>query len=106
MTNAKLHDQWIAYKKSNSVIIEAEIVGHDTASVLGQIDSIKTIWFHELDSFGQLREKGFIYEAKFSKSYGWTKTIDLRSIERGIYFYKVFSASTIIQTGKLTLIPY
>jgi len=73
-TRANLDDNWIAYKKGDSILIKAEIVTCDTAVVLGLVDSIKTIQFQVFDSIGERLDHPYNNTTvEISKNFGLVK---------------------------------
>lgn len=74
-TRAKLNENWIVYKKGDSILIKAEVIAYDTAVVLGLVDSVKTIQFQVFDSIGaKLNHPYNNATLEISKSFGWVKS--------------------------------
>jgi hypothetical protein len=79
-TKVKFGESWIVYQKNDSISVIAEVVVFDTASVLGQLDSVKTIQFHVLNSSGEKMDHRLNnLEVSISQNFGWTKTINFNS---------------------------
>jgi len=76
-THAKLGEKWQVFRERNLVSVFAEVTSLDTASVLGQLDSVKVIHFHVFDSTGtKLNHRLNEMEVSISKNYGWVSTLN------------------------------
>ena len=76
-TRAELHDKWIAFILTDSIIIEAMVINHDTMSFLGLIDSVKTVSFQVYDkSMSPLDYEINRMNLQISKNYGFIKTFN------------------------------
>jgi hypothetical protein len=99
-TLAKLNDNWIAYKKRDSILITAEVVAYDTAIVLGLVDSVKTILFQVFDSLGEkLNHPYNDVTVKISKNFGWVISPNFNQFpnwQSEIQFLSQFNSYTLV----------
>lgn len=73
-TKAELNEKWIAFQVQD-IIIEAEIIKHDTLHFLGLIDSVKTIGFTAYnEKMNLLDNKINNIQVAISQNYGFVKT--------------------------------
>jgi hypothetical protein len=74
-TDAVLNENWVAFSINDTVSVAAKVILHDTATVLGQLDSVKTI---QLTVYNILTSKVVSNKLliAISKNYGFTKTFD------------------------------
>lgn len=76
-TQAILKEKWIAFHSKDSITFKAEVVAVDLKTVLGQLDSVKTIQFQGLDSHGNVVDP--LLNAKqinISKNYGLVTSLN------------------------------
>jgi hypothetical protein len=79
-THAKPGETWLVYHKNDSISISGEVVVFDTASVLGHLDTVKTIRFQVLDFSGEKRDNRLNnMEVSISQNFGWIKAINFNS---------------------------
>lgn len=75
--DAVLNESWTAYKDKNSLSVLATVVGYDTMSVIGFLDSVKTIEFKTYDKYMKFIDNETSNRMiKISKNYGIIKSIN------------------------------
>jgi hypothetical protein len=76
-TDAEVDEDWTAYVDQGFGRIDAKVTSHDTISLLGFVDSIKTIGFTVYDTNGNLFEHEINnMSIKLSKRHGFVKTLN------------------------------
>lgn len=75
-TQAGLNESWIAFQRTDSITIRAEVVACLYDTILGMADSVKTIQFQVLDSVGQpVDDPVNQMQLQISKHFGWKKAL-------------------------------
>jgi hypothetical protein len=77
-TQASVGDSWVLYQDSTTHFYQALVLSADTMTVLGSVDSVKTILINAIDSSGiDTTDPANGYQVMISKNYGFVQIFDL-----------------------------
>ncbi len=90
-TQAVVGDTWNAYNVNDSLIVKANVTAHDTMTILGLADSVKTIEFQAYNgSMDSMDNSINGLSIKISKNYGIVQTLNFYlfpGFEGGVFPY-------------------
>jgi len=77
-TQANIGDSWIFYSDTTSLFYEADLIGTDTMTILGSVDSIKRILITAHNALGIVTADPVdSFQILLSKNYGFAQIFDL-----------------------------